>query len=132
MQISARVGIKKHEKAAEEALTKEFAQLEELDVYESVCAESLTKSHRKAAPCRAINLIKEKRGGTLKGRKVADGKPQRLLYDRADMASPTVAADALILTMIIDAYESRVVAKADIAEAFLKAYMRDFVIMKFP
>ncbi len=48
-----------------------------------------------------------------------------------ETASPTVATDALLLSIIIDAYESRDVATADVAGAYLKAYMDDFVLMKF-
>ena len=42
-----------------------------------------------------------------------------------------IATDALMLSMIIEAYEGRDVATADIAGAYLKAYMKDFVLMKF-
>ena len=129
-QMSAKAGIHKHGKAAEAALMKEFAQMKELNVYEPVHAITLTRAQRRAA-LRAINLIKEKRGGTLKGRTVADGRPQRGLYDRSETASPTVSTDGLLLTIIIDAYESRDVATADIAGAYLKALMKDFVVMKF-
>ena len=41
---------------------KEFAQLEDLDVYEAIDAQSLTTDQQRAA-LRAINLIKEKRNG---------------------------------------------------------------------
>jgi hypothetical protein len=36
-----------------------------------------------------------------------------------------------MLSIIVDAYKSRDVATADIAGAYLKAYMKDFVMMKF-
>jgi hypothetical protein len=72
-QMTAKAGIKKHERAAEEALMNEFAQLEELGVYESVAPATLTSEQRKGA-LRAINLIKEKRDGKLKGRTVAQRK----------------------------------------------------------
>jgi hypothetical protein len=80
---------------------------------------------------RAINLIKEKRDGRLKGRTVADGRPQRSLYTKYETASPTVSTDALMLSIMIDAHEGRDVATADVAGAYLKADMDDFVIMKF-
>jgi len=129
-QMTAKAGIKKHGKAAEAALMKEFAQLEELDVYEPVSANSLTREQRTGA-LRAINLIKEKRDGRLKGRTVADGRPQRSLYDKSQTASPTVSTDALMLSIMIDAHEGRDVATADVAGAYLKADMDDFVVMKF-
>jgi hypothetical protein len=60
----------------------EFAQLEALNVYESIDATLLSKEQKRGA-LRAINLIKEKRDGRLKGRTVADGRPQRSLYDKS-------------------------------------------------
>ena len=91
----------------------------------------LTKAQKRAA-LRAINLIKEKRDGRLKGRTVAHGRSQRALYEKSLTASPTVAsADALFLTILIDTYEERDVATADVAGAYLKAFMDDYVLMKF-
>jgi hypothetical protein len=129
-QMSAKAGIRKHGKAAEAALMSEFAQLEDLNAYESINAASLTKKQRKEA-LRAINLLKEKRDGSLKGRTVADGRPQRTMYDKSQTASPTVSTDALMLSIIVDAKEARDVATADVVAAYLKAFMDDFVIMKF-
>jgi hypothetical protein len=71
-QMSANAGIRKHGKAAEAALMAEFAQLEDLSVYQAMNPKLLTKAQKRAA-LRAINLIKEKRDGKLKGRTVADG-----------------------------------------------------------
>ena len=109
---------------------QEFAQFETLHVYEALDSRFLTAEQRKGA-LRVINLIKEKQNGTLRGRTVADGSVQRSLYDKSETASPTVASDALLLSIIIDAYEKRDVATADVVGAYLKAYMDDFVIMKF-
>ena len=129
-QMSAKAGIRKHGKEAEAALMAEFAQLEDLNVFEALNPKTLTRQ-QKAAALRAINLIKEKRDGRLKGRTCADGRPQKTLYDKIDTASPTVATDALMLTIMIEACEARDVATADVAGAYLKADMKDFVIMKF-
>ncbi|KAI2508903.1 Reverse transcriptase (RNA-dependent DNA polymerase) [Fragilaria crotonensis] len=63
-QMSAKAGIRKHGKAAEAALMNEFAQLEDLSAYESIDPTTLTKKQRKEA-LRAINLLKEKRDGSL-------------------------------------------------------------------
>ena len=128
--MSANAGLKKHGKKAEEALLAEFSQLEDLDVYEPLDPNKPTRAQKKAA-LRAINLIKEKRCGRLKGRTVADGRPQRNMYDKSETASPTVGTDALMVSIIVDAHERRDVATADIAGAYLKAYMKDFTVMKF-
>ena len=129
-QMSFKEGLRRHGRAAEAALMSEFPQLESLEVYEAVNARLLTRAQRRAA-LRAINLIKEKRCGKIKGRTVADGRPQRALYDKSETASPTIATDALILSILIEAYEGRDVATADIAGAYLKALMKDFVLMRF-
>jgi hypothetical protein len=130
-QMSFKQGLLRYGKAAEAALMKEFAQLEDLNVYEAVDSRLLNREQKKAA-LRAINLIKEKRSGQIKGRTVADGSVQRSLYNKTKTASPTIiATNALMLSIIIEAYEGRDVATADIAGAYLKAYMKDFVLMKF-
>jgi hypothetical protein len=107
-QMSFKEGFRRHGKAAETALMAEFAQLEELDVYEAVNARILTRAQRRAA-LRAINLIKEKRCANIKGRTVADGRLQLSLYKKSETASPTIATDALMLPILIDAYEGRFV-----------------------
>ncbi len=42
-----------------------------------------------------------------------------------------MATDTLLLSIIIDAYERQDVTTAEVAGAYLKAYIDDFVIMKF-
>jgi hypothetical protein len=74
-QMTAKAGIKRFRQAAMAAHMQEFAQLENLDVYEAVNSRLLTRKQRRAAP-RVINLIKQKRDGKLKGRTVADGSVQ--------------------------------------------------------
>ena len=129
-QMSEKSGYRKHGKRAEQALMDEFRQLHDLHVFFPMFANELTPEQRKSA-LRAINLIKEKRDGRLKGRTVADGRPQRSLYDKSETASPTVSADALLATIMIDAHEKRNTATADVVGAYLKALMDEFVLMKF-
>ena len=129
-QMSAKAGLRKHGQRAEQALLKEYAQLEKQKVYESINPETLTSQQRKQV-LRAVSLIKEKRDGILKGRTCADGRIQRSLYDKAATSSPTLSSDALMLTILIDAHEGRDVATADITGAYLNAEMDDFVVMKF-
>ena len=129
-QMTAKAGLRKHGRDAEEALMKEFAQLEDLSVYESVDPSTLT-AQQKSEALRSLNLIKEKRDGQLKGRTVADGRPQRSLYEKSETALPTVSTDALMLSIMLDARERRDVATADVAGAYLRAKMKDFVLMKF-
>ena len=129
-QMSASAGLKKYGRKAEETLMAEFSQLEDLDVYKPLDPRKFTRAQKKAA-LRAINLIKEKRCGRLKGHTVADGTLQKGMYDKTETASPTLATDSLMVSIIVDAFECRDVATADITGAYLKAYMKDYTIMKF-
>jgi len=107
-----------------------LAQLKDLNAYEPLDVKTLTNEQQRGA-VRAINLIKEKRNGKLKGRTVLDGSVQRLMYNKSETTSLIVLSDEIRLPIVIDAYEKQDIATADIAGAYLKAYMTDFVIMKF-
>jgi hypothetical protein len=129
-QMSAHKGIKKHGQAALDALRKEFLQFKALDVLEPLDAFLLT-DEQKAESLRALSVIKEKRDGSIKGRTCADGSPQQGKYSKAETGSPTIANDALFLSMMIDAKEDRDVGTADIGGAYLHAFMKDFITMRF-
>ena len=128
-QMSAQAGIKKHGQKAIDALLKEFIQLDNQDTFDPQDASKLTAQQKKAA-LRSVNVIKEKRCGKIKGRSCADGRSQRPHYDKSETASPALSTDTLIMSLIIDAIERRKVITADIAGAYLNAFMRDYVLMK--
>jgi hypothetical protein len=128
-QMTATAGIKKHGQKAVDALLKEFCQLDNKLVFAPVRAGSLSTA-QKVAALRAINLIKEKRDGALKGRSCADGSSQRGLYTKEQSASPTISADALMLSLMVDAKERRDVATANVVGAYLLADMDEFVLLK--
>jgi len=67
----------------------------------------------------------------LKGETVADGSVQCKLNDKSKTASPTVGTDALLLSILIGVHEGRDVATADVAGAYLKAYIDNLVLMRF-
>jgi hypothetical protein len=116
-QMTAKAGLRKHGGFAEAALLKEFSQHQDLDVWEILDPTTLTYEQRKGA-LRALNLIKEKRKGNLKGRTVADGSKQKGMYPKSETASPTVST-VLLLTILVDAYKGRDVATCDVAGAGL-------------
>ena len=128
-QMSARTGIKKHGDAARDALRKEFKQIVDKHVYSGIRKKDLTPEQLKRV-LGAVNLIKEKRNGILKGRHCANGSKQRPWYEKHETSSPALNIDALILTLIVDAVEGRDVATADVAGAYLNAVMEDFVVLK--
>ena len=103
-EMSARTGYKRFGNVAKETTQKECRQLIEKDIFTPVQASTITPEERKQS-LRTVNLIKEKRDGTIKGRTCPDGRKQRHLYDRSNTASPTVSADALFLTVIVDTIE---------------------------
>ncbi len=126
-QMMASHGIKKHGQKAVDALFSEFCQLDDKTVFEPMDASKLTQAQKKAA-LRAINLIKEKRNGSLKGRTCADGSVQRTMYTKEETAT-MVSTDALMLSLLIDAQEQHDVATADVVGAYLNAEMLDFVLL---
>ena len=78
---------------------------------------------KKALP--AVNLIKEKRSGDIKGRTCVNGSKQRkYLKQDESVSSPTAGLESLVTTLLIDAYEQRDVAIFDIPGAFLQAKLK--------
>ena len=129
-QMTAKVGIKKFGEIAVRALAAEFEQFDRVDVFKVVDPTKLTNEQKRMA-LRAINLIKLKRCGKMKGRTVADGRPQRAHYDKTQTSSPTVHNDSVMLSILIDSMENRSVGIADIPGAYLNANMKDFTLIKF-
>jgi len=128
-QMTASRGIKKHGQKAVDALFSEFGQLDEKTVFEPQHAGDLTRDQKREA-LRAINLIKEKRDNSLKGRSCADGSTQRGKYPKEQTASPTISNDALMLSIMIDSLEERDVATADVVGAYLLADMDEYTLLK--
>ena len=74
----------------------------------------------KALP--AVNLIKEKWGGEIKGRACVDGSKQRkYLKQDESVASPTTSLESLVVSLVIDVYEGRDVGTYDVPGAYLQA-----------
>ena len=74
----------------------------------------------------AVNLIKEKRDGSIKGRSCANGSKQRkYLKEGESVASPTVSTEANLSTLVVDAFEGRDVAVYDVPGAFLQSDIPD-------
>ena len=127
-QMSAAKGIKCFRKKAIEALAKEWKQLDSLAVFKGRFYNTLTQQQRKEA-LGIVQLIKHKKDGRVKGRTCVNGSRQRSYTAEEDASSPTVSTEALLLTAVIDAKEGREIATCDITGAFLKADMKDFVLI---
>jgi hypothetical protein len=65
-------------------------------------------------------FVEQKRDGTIKACKVIGGNKQHDYITKKDVISPTVTAEAVILTCGIDAQEGRDVAIVDIPNAFVQ------------
>ena len=131
-QMSARKGTEQFGQLAVAAILKEYKQLDDLLVFGAVCPESMSDQERKRA-LRAINLIKLKRCGKVKGRTCADASVQRGYIAKEDSSSPTISLQALFATWIIDSIEGRKVQTFDVPGAYLHAEIpeQDRVFMKF-
>jgi len=89
-----KAGIRKHGQVAIDALFEEFSQLHDLGVFLGQDRNKLTPSEKRGA-LQAINMIKEKQCGRIKGQTVADGRAQWDLYTKEETLSPTVSTNAL-------------------------------------
>ena len=103
-QMTDKKGIKKHGEIEVTVMYKEYKQLEYMKVMRSLNPDSLTISQNKVA-LRYINLIKEKRSRTIKGRVCADVRPQRCYITKEDASSPTISLESLFASLIINAHE---------------------------
>lgn len=119
-------GIKRYGEKAVEAVLTEYAQLNEKGVFEPIFVDKLTTKQRKIV-LNLITMVKRKRCGKVKGRACADDRKQRKYISKEDSTSPTVHLESLILSIIVDTYERRDIATADIDGAFLLADINDFV-----
>ena len=125
-QMSANAGFKKFGEPAFAAMIKEFTQLNEgavpgKPVVVPTDANTLTDIEKeKALP--AVNLIKKKWNGVIKGRSCVDGSKQRkYLKQDESVASPTASLESLFASLLIDAHEGRDVGTYDVPGAYLQA-----------
>eukprot|EP00980_Cylindrotheca_fusiformis_P014012 scaffold3660_cov147-Cylindrotheca_fusiformis.AAC.1 len=129
-QMTAKKGIAEFGDRAIEAIIKEYDQLDKKKAFLPRSYESLKPQERHDA-LRSITLVSEKRSGRIKGRTVADGRPQRKYTAPEDVHSPTVSTEGLMTSLAIDAKERRYVVTADVEGAYLHANMDETVIMMF-
>ena len=125
-QMSARQGFKQVGEEAVAAMIKEYKQLNNgpmpgKPVVEAIDTDTIPREELTKA-LDAVNLIKLKRCGKVKGRSCLNGsKQRRYLKPDESVASPTVSLEALMSTLVIDAHEKRDVAIFDVPGAYLHA-----------
>ena len=128
-QMSMRARIKKVGKKAIAAVLSKYMQLNNLETMTPVDPNSLTAKQKEMA-LELLTFIKQKRCGKMKSRACANGKKQQRYIKQEDVASPTIQLESLILAMLIDAFEGRDVATADVVGAYLKTGMTETVHVK--
>ena len=130
-QMSASKGIKLYGAQAIAAMFKEYKQLEDFKVLGRINPDSLSHDQKRRA-LRAVNLIKLKRCGKMKGRTCADGSTERSYVPREEASSPTLSFEALMGILLINAFEERDTAIFDVPGAYLHAKIPDdkFAILK--
>ena len=90
----------------------------------ALCGPDILSAEGKSKALTAVKIIKQKRGGTIKGRICADGRNhKRYLVKDESVASPTISLEALFTTLVIYAYEERDVATFDIPGTYLHSKM---------
>ena len=127
-QMSANEGIRKFGQRAVSAMIKELKQLDEgampgKPAVAPIDPDLLSKEEKSRA-LDAVNLIKQKRNGNIKGRTCANGAKQRRYVKEGEIiSSPTASLESIIATLVIDAYEERYSVIADVPGAYLHAEM---------
>jgi len=122
-QLSMKAAIKKWGEKAKFAISKEMKQLHWRNSYVPKHYHTLTKK-QKDRLLESHIFVEEKRDGTIKARKVIGGNKQRDYITKQDVSSPTVTAEAVMLTCVIDAQENRDVAVVDIEEPLIPTKAR--------
>ena len=123
-QMTASQGIKVFREKAVAAMFKEYKQLDDINVLGKLDPDSLTHEQKRNA-LRAVNLIKLKHDGKMKGRTCADGSTQRKYVPRDEASSPTLSLEALMTILLINAYEERDTAIFNVPRAYLHAKIPD-------
>ena len=118
--MTANKGIKEFGERAIAAIFKENKQMQDLRVLGDINYDTLLSDQKKKA-LRAVNLIKLKRCGKVKGRMCANGAPHRKFIPREEANSPTVSLDGLMYMALTAAHEKRKVVSFDVPGAFLQA-----------
>jgi len=121
-QLSMKVAIKKWGQKAEYAITKEMMQLHWRDSYKQKHWHELTKK-KKEQILESHIFVEQKRDGLIKARKVIGGNKKQDYITKEDVSSPTVTAEAVMLTCVIDAQEDRDIAVVDIPNAFVQTFV---------
>jgi hypothetical protein len=97
-------GINKFRERGKAGVTKELTKMYDMDVFQPVARESLSKEERAKAVA-LLMFLKEKRDKYVKARMCTNGRQQRGDWAKQDTTSPTISAEAVFITAVIKAHE---------------------------
>jgi hypothetical protein len=89
-----------------DSIGKEMKQLHWQNSFKPMHWKSLTANQRKKVVGPHI-FVERKRYGIMKAQQVAGGNKQQGYIMKEDASSPTVSAEAVMLTYVVDANENR-------------------------
>ena len=118
-QLSMKAAIMKWSLEAEYTITTEMKQIHWHDSYKPKHWHGLTKKQKEQILESHI-FVEQKWDGLIKARKVIGGNKQRDYITKEDVSSPTVSAEAVMLTCVIDAQEDRDIVVVEIPNAFVQ------------
>ena len=129
-QMPSKVGIERHGEVRVAVMYKELIQLNDgaveglnNPVVAPIDPKSITDEEKQCV-LNVVNLIKEKKGGTVKGRTCIGGSKQKYyLEEDESITAPTQSLDGFLATCTIDAKEKRHVTTFDVPGAFLQPEM---------
>ena len=129
-QMSLKAGLRTFGDDETKAVKKEMRQLHDRDVMKPMHKCCLTPEQRKEALA-YLMFLKRKRCGKIKGRGCADGWKQRAYITKEESTVPTVSAEAVFLTAVIDVMEGQSVVVLDVPGAFMQAKIDELVHVRF-
>jgi hypothetical protein len=123
-QVSMKAALKKWGKAAEQTMTIKMKQLHWRNLYKPMHWHELTQAQKEHILESHI-FVEEKQDGKIKARNVVGGNKQQDYIRKEDISCPTVSAEAVMLTYVIDALDDRDIAVIDIPNAFIQTVVKD-------
>ncbi len=123
-QASMKAALKKWGKAADQAITIEIKQLHWRNLYKPMHWYDLTKAQKEHILESHI-FIEKIQDGKIKARKVVSGNKQQEYITKEDVTFPTVWAEAVMLTCVINALKDQDIAIIDIPNSFVQNVAKD-------
>ena len=128
--FSIKAGLNRYGEAGKKAVNKDLQQLHDMDTYEPMNPDKLTRLENTKSLASLMFLV-EKINGLIKARAVADGSKQRKKesYKKQDATSPTFSNESKMIASTISAHGGQDNMTIDILVAFLHALCEQHIIM---